>query len=162
MLSSASEYMHSRVIFCPSRTGSVGPLMSKVAACGQRSQTQVIDHIINTPEPQVWSLRWPPLGNFCLGQCLKNNHSLFLSFVSSSCWKHANMLKWSHYQQQLFFWHSGGNIEYVPLTAQEILITLNFMLTLHTICTVCKINICLFLDNPLMIPSTFPGLVWAS
>lgn len=36
MLSSESEIRHSSVMLSPSRIGSVGPLMSKVAACGQR------------------------------------------------------------------------------------------------------------------------------
>lgn len=47
MLSSESEYRHSSVNCSPSRTGWVGPLMSKVAACGQRLHMQVIDHNMN-------------------------------------------------------------------------------------------------------------------
>ena len=47
MLSSESEIKHSSVMLSPSRIGSVGPLMSKVAACGQRLKMRVIDHNMN-------------------------------------------------------------------------------------------------------------------
>lgn len=47
MLSSESEIRHSSVMLSPSRIGSVGPLMSRVAACGQRLKMWVIDHNMN-------------------------------------------------------------------------------------------------------------------
>lgn len=38
---------HSSVTISPSRTGSVGPLIIKAAACGQILQIQLIDHNMN-------------------------------------------------------------------------------------------------------------------
>ena len=98
MLNSESEYWHSSVILCPSSTGWVGPLMSKVAACGQRLQKPVIDRNMNR---QRGALEWGPCWadllwgecGCCSGQHFQNNLSLFLTFVSGSCWKTTNTLK---------------------------------------------------------------------
>ncbi len=95
MLSSESEYRHSSVTLSPSRIGSVGPLMSKVAACGQRLQMRVIDHNMNIAGG-LGERRRADLhrgSSRCSGQHFQNNLSLFLTFVSGACWQTANTLK---------------------------------------------------------------------